>query len=203
KIIAADDKLLKSSGFIKSLGSARPIYSLTAKNSNDQILPNFAAPVRIYFNWLDSDNNGIIDNSDIREKYISIYCLDEINNQWIKVNTAIDELNNSASADVNHFSVYTLFGANFTEGGILFYPNPTLNKKINLSITTAPQSGNTMRLTIINPFGRLVYENSFPLVSGTVNQFFDIDLSALPVGGYYAKIEYGGFSKILGIGIGK
>ncbi|MBP7652126.1 hypothetical protein KA977_01805 [Candidatus Dependentiae bacterium] len=201
KIITADDKLLKSSGFIKSLGSARPIYQLTAQNSSDQIVNNFVMPVTIYFNWSDADNDGIIDNTDIKEKYISIYCLDENTTEWIKLSTEINEITNSVSTTTQHFSIYSLFGSNFNDGNILFYPNPTINKKINLMIT--PQSGNSLHFTIINPFGRLVYENTFSITPGTVNQFFDIDLSALPVGGYYAKLEFGGISKILGIGIGK
>ncbi|HPP86628.1 MAG TPA: hypothetical protein PLM75_02055 [bacterium] len=201
KVIAADNKLLSESGFVKSLGIARNVYEIKAYNSADQIIANFNEPMILYLGWADINNDGIIDNTDVEEKYVTIYRLNEANNIWEKIPTQVDATNNLAYALLNHFSIYTLFGVNYSSGQILFYPNPTMNKKINL--LAVPQVSNILSLTIINPFGRIVYQNQFNVTPGIENHITNIDLSKLPVGGYYAKIIMDGIEKILGVGIAK
>lgn len=58
--------------------------------------------------YKDIDNNGTIDGTDLKENNLSIYCLNEWDRIWEKVESVVDISGNSVTALVKHFSVYTL-----------------------------------------------------------------------------------------------
>jgi hypothetical protein len=197
----ADDKLLSKNGFLKDMEGARILFRITPRNENDEYVQNLNDNIIIYFSWLDENNDNIVDNTVIEEKYLKLYKFDEINEVWNEIQGTIDSVNNRIFVNTNKCSIFTVFGSKFETGDFWFYPNPTLTKKINLFV--APLTDNILNLKIVNPFGRAVYSKSFNIVPGQANYIKDIDLKKLPFGGYYGKISFDGKTHITGIGIAK
>ncbi|MFX0140435.1 MAG: hypothetical protein ACFFDN_42745, partial [Candidatus Hodarchaeota archaeon] len=61
----------------------------------------------------DADNNGIIDGCKINESTLRMFCLNEQNEKWEKVNWSwVNPIQNSVSAKLKHLSTFCLMGVN-------------------------------------------------------------------------------------------
>lgn len=64
-------------------------------------------------------------NPPVREDTLSAWSLDEVNRLWVRAPSRVDAANDTLVADVEHFSVYALFGAADTVVTDIFaYPVP-------------------------------------------------------------------------------
>ncbi|MFH1958039.1 MAG: FG-GAP-like repeat-containing protein [bacterium] len=105
---------------------------------------NFAAEVKITIPYKDK-GNGIVDETSppIRERTLSIYWLDEAHNLWVRIpSSEVDEDNNTVSATVKHFSVYTIMGTNLWDLSAAYaFPVPYIaGKDANGKPTVPPET---------------------------------------------------------------
>ena len=68
----------------------------------------FTAPVDLYIPYADTDNNGIIDGTDIPEDEVSVWYYNETKSSWEEVPILDrDMVNNLVHVQATHFSIYT------------------------------------------------------------------------------------------------
>lgn len=140
-----------------------------------RITSNFQTSVTITIPYEDTNQDGIVDGTNINEKSLKIYYLDEADSQWVLVGGVVDSQNNTVSAEVSHFSVYRLMATSEVSenlDNVVVYPNPFKPNDGNARTGTWSQGiifGNlTSRATIkiYTIAGELVRELEKPPATG-------------------------------------
>jgi len=127
------------------------IYLKIVLESSQRVLNR---PVTISMPYPDVDNNGIVDGTNIYEKYLKVNIWDGTN--WKELPTHIDAINNIVTGITLHFTIFSAFGALAKDlDDVWVFPNPfrqgggdTVIKFLNLT------EGTTVR--IYNIAGELV-----------------------------------------------
>ncbi|OGS23062.1 MAG: hypothetical protein A2252_08050 [Elusimicrobia bacterium RIFOXYA2_FULL_39_19] len=201
--IPSSDRKYKSAGMFRSIELA---------SGQKTLLKN----VTIIIAYADEDNDGIIDDTDMREENIKILYYDESSRIWKKDSeTTVDKINNTASIQVGHFSLFGIFAAASNNlDNVLVYPNPYVpydgadDNGIPYSQGNS-QSGivfenltEAVKIYIYTVSGELVFD-SYIESSGTFN--WDVknnNGSELASGGYLAVIVSStGERKVFKLGI--
>jgi hypothetical protein len=114
-IYTLDVKGGNSSNFsIGTLLNLFQYYEITSNLANG----DFKVDLTFYYN--DSDNDGLIDGTQILEDSLNIYYY--VNNSWVLIqNPSINKNKNTISITVNHFTLFSVFGTQ------LFVSNPPGN----------------------------------------------------------------------------
>ncbi len=121
----------------------------------------FLAPLTITMSYPDADNDGRIDIDLLKETTAWIYYLDPAFGKWVPLpgvvrNTAA----NTVSAEVSHFSVYSVRSAGSSAADISAlkaYPNPCDLRSVHaLTIEGIPADAAGARVYIYNEAGELV-----------------------------------------------
>ncbi|MFH1714918.1 MAG: carboxypeptidase regulatory-like domain-containing protein [Elusimicrobiota bacterium] len=124
KIQQAEDKIIEAGDIQKgSIAIELNMYKLNGERLNQE----FLFPVTITIPYLDENQDGVVDNTDIYEKNLNVYLLDENLEEWILQGGIVDEEQNTITLALSHFSVYTVFGAPGAENDLskaIVYPNP-------------------------------------------------------------------------------
>ena len=135
----------------------------SARTTAGAPVTTFAAPVTITLGYPDADNDGRIDMDLIEESKAWIYYLDTAAGRWTPVpGVTRDAGANTLSAQVAHFSVYSVRAAGDAGPGIgelRAYPNPCdLRTASSLTIDGVPIDAVGTRAYIFNSAGELVRE---------------------------------------------
>lgn len=105
----ADNSIIDDKGInpIKTVNLYRDIMAI-GDISHDEI-KSFDKPLIISIPYSDDDQNGVVDNTNIREQSLRMFYLDEDQKRWVLVpNSQVDFTGNSVNASVSHFSIYTI-----------------------------------------------------------------------------------------------
>lgn len=123
----------------------------------DFTLPS--ATIVITIPYPDTNDDGIVDGTNILETNLRIFYLNETLNRWEMVTPyTLDTVNNLVYGYVNHLSVFGLLGiaSGSALSGILVYPNPFYAKRDGfVTITNIPLTGSAC-VYIYNLAGELV-----------------------------------------------
>lgn len=135
----------------------------SARNTAGAPVTVFAAPVTITLGYPDANDDGRIDMDLIEESKAWIYYLDPAAGRWTPVpGVTRDAGANTLSAQVSHFSVYSVRAAGDAGPGIgelRAYPNPCdLRAASSLTIDGVPIDAAGTRAYIFNSAGELVRE---------------------------------------------
>jgi hypothetical protein len=90
----------------------------------------FDEPVTMVIHYADADQNGVVDSTDILEKYLRVWYYDTslTPNQWVLIGGDVDEVANTLTIQTNHFSTYGIFGTKYENKfklvDLRIYPNP-------------------------------------------------------------------------------
>lgn len=113
------------------------IAKIASFNENDTLLTNnFIAPATITISYLDSNQDGIVDNTNppIKEIGLGIYKLVGTGgtSHWERIQaSSVDSLANIVKAPITSFSTYVLIGPvsrSISLENIYLYPNPAFPK---------------------------------------------------------------------------
>ncbi|MCX5786245.1 MAG: lectin like domain-containing protein [Elusimicrobia bacterium] len=138
------------------------VRDFSAKSELDAQIHNFPAPPTITMAYPDADADGMVDGDNVREDLTWIYWLDEVSGSWVPLpGVSHDYSANTLSADVNHFSVYSIrvkSVSGLTFSNLRVYPNPCdFNKTpYRLTIAGIPQDETAPAVYIYNSAGELV-----------------------------------------------
>jgi len=157
--VAAYDSASADSTKIFSSDLAR---EFTARDGAGAAVTTFLAPLTITMTYPDGDNDGRIDMDLLRETTVWIYYMDPAAGKWTPLpgvvrNTAA----NTLSAEVSHFSVYSVRSAGVSEtdiGSLKAYPNPCdfRSAPYALTIEGVPADAAGTKVYIYNEAGELV-----------------------------------------------
>jgi len=95
-----------------------------------RVISTFTYPVSISLPYPDNGGDGFADGyfPKVPVRDLKIYVLDETEFEWLLVGGTTDTVKSVVTADVSHFSVYTLIGtvlaASDNLNNIIVYPNP-------------------------------------------------------------------------------
>jgi len=130
-IHAANETLQKDTRGNKDRMVSESIVEFNAYDTNGtRQTGNFGAAVTITLPYNDANDDGIVDNTSppLDVSSLKIYVLNEITEKWEEVSGSIvDSDLKTVSADVTHFSVYSLLAQpaySATLGGAHAYPTP-------------------------------------------------------------------------------
>ena len=128
KIISANNN-----SSIIPMASINLYRDFSAKDTNTQAaVTNFAMPVIIKIPYPDANNDGVVDGTNIREDRLTLFWLNETASTWEEIaDTTPDYTQNIISANVYHFSIYSL----------LAYASPNLNSVRVYPVPWTPGSG--------------------------------------------------------------
>ena len=123
---AANDKM---SRLIGPFAQPVAIREFSALDSNGRLIEtHFTNNVSVTIPYLDSDGDGFVDGTSprVRVKKLAVYVLDEDHGLWNRIpNGSVDSSARTTSANVPHFSVYSLFGVPDTDVSQSYaYPVP-------------------------------------------------------------------------------
>lgn len=82
---------------------AKQVYNFSL-TTNGAKLSEFSSPLVLTFKYTMDDVYGLDENS------LKIYSWDEINRKWVLAGGTLDKSNKTITLNVNHFSIYGLFG---------------------------------------------------------------------------------------------
>ncbi|MBP7651903.1 hypothetical protein KA977_00680 [Candidatus Dependentiae bacterium] len=143
------------------------------EKSDGTKLTNFDSNyIQLYISYPDDDNDLIVDGTisplfkGMPVTSLNFYWLNENSNQWeIVTNSVNDPINKLVSVRINHFSIYSVFGANISLnlglGNVKVYPNPFKpNSGIghNNVIFDNVQPGTRLRIFTVT--GQIISENT-------------------------------------------
>lgn len=157
--VAAYDAASADSTKIFSSDLAR---EFTARDGAGAAVTAFLAPLTITMTYPDGDNDGRIDMDLLRESTAWIYYMDPVAGKWTPLpGVARNAAANTLSAEVSHFSVYSVRSAGISEtdiGSLKAYPNPCdfRSAPYALTIEGIPADAAGTRVYIYNEAGELV-----------------------------------------------
>lgn len=156
--VAAADAASPDSLKIYSVDLSR---DFTARTTGGAQVTTFAAPVTVTLGYPDADGDGRIDVDLIKESTAWIYYLDPAAGRWTPVpGVRRDAAANTLSADVSHFSVYSVRSTGSSDSGmgsLKGYPNPCdFRAAAALTISGVPVDAAGVMAYIYNAAGELV-----------------------------------------------
>lgn len=108
-------------------------------SSDTRITDNFDAPVTITLYYDDADDDGYVDNVSppVKGEDLLLYRLDETSGLWVRVpGSTVDTDSKNVSAQVLHFSVYTLMSSPSLDLNLAYaYPVPFKPSEGHTTIT--------------------------------------------------------------------
>ncbi|HOW90007.1 MAG TPA: hypothetical protein PL037_06975, partial [Elusimicrobiales bacterium] len=134
----------------------------TARSPSGALISGFLAPVTIKLCYPDADNDGRIDGDYIEESRTGLYWLDESSSRWTRVNGAQRlTASNCLSAQVSHFSVYSVRALDAAESGlgnVKAFPSPCYFDRSPgvLTVRGIPLDAVRPEIDIYNVAGELV-----------------------------------------------
>ncbi len=142
---------------VKPTGVYRDIKAIS-HNSGQQI-KTFDKYLTITIPYSDTDNNGIIDGTNIDKSLLKMFYLDETNMKWMLIENSKDNpWKNNITAEVNHCTIFTIMSFSPSPLSAAFgYPNPCYVKKDGyLRISNIPLTAKNVKIYIYNIAGELV-----------------------------------------------
>lgn len=148
----------KLSNIIKPLNTYKKVIAKGDISGSD--IKIFQKDITLSIPYKDENQDGYVDGSNIHEKTLRIFHLNEINQEWEEVPTSqVIENENRVIASINSLSIYAIFSyllSNNTYDNIIAFPNPCYMKKDKyLNITNIPNLEN-LKIYIYNIAGDLV-----------------------------------------------
>jgi len=147
-----DDKAIKLTGIYKEIKA-------TGDNTGQQI-NLFDKPLTITIPYSDTDQNGILDGTNINETFLKMFYLDETNMKWVLINNSKDNPNdNNVTSEVNHLTIFTIMPISSPTSlkTVFGYPNPCYASKDRyLRISNIPLTAQNVKIYIYNIAGELV-----------------------------------------------
>ena len=145
---------------IRSVDLAREFKARTAAGAP---ITDFSAhPLTIALGYPDANNDGRIDGDFINENLAWLYYMDEVSGKWTPLAGVVRHpLGNTLSAEVSHFSVYSVRVSAASDqglGGLKAYPNPCDLRSVpaGLTISGIPVDAVSPAVYIYNEAGELV-----------------------------------------------
>lgn len=201
KVRLANSSLESSQGFFRTLGLNPIMYDINCYTIDGRQISQFVHNLKISFRYDDNNNDGIVDGTNINEKLLRPFFLNDTGSVWqIIENYELDSINKKVIFYLNHLTILSILASNIAMQEVWIYPNPTENKKINLFCR--PSKSGIVKISITTPLGHNVYKGEFYFDSINPTPV-EIDLKDLPVGAYFVIIKINNEQKILGLGIGK
>ncbi len=156
--VAAHDSASADSRKIFSADLAR---EFTARDGAGAAVTTFPAPLTITMVYPDADNDGRIDMDLLRENTAWLYYMDPVAAKWTPLPGVVrNAAANTLSAEVSHFSVYSVRSAGVSEtdiGSLKAYPNPCDFRSVpSLTIEGVPADAAGTKVYIYNEAGELV-----------------------------------------------
>ncbi len=150
-----------AAGGTQKIFPADLVREFTARDTASVPISNFDLPVTITLSYPDADSDGRIDGNLIDENLARIYYLDEPHNLWTPVPGCVrDTVLNTVSADVSHFSVYSVRAQSLLSvslSGLKAYPNPCdLTRNATVNIAGIPLEAANVKVYIYDSAGDLV-----------------------------------------------
>lgn len=188
-------------------GTIREINAYTAQG---QYTLGFSAPVTISMAYSDINNDGLVDNTNLRVGALRILVLDETEGRWeASPDITIDTLQKRVSSVLRHFSVYGLFGSDAAAslGNVQIFPSPWKRgaggafDATELTFSALTETG---VLRIYSLDNRLVTEIPYDTTNGGVVRWDgrNGDGAEIVSGVYFVRIEAStGESRILKFGV--
>ncbi len=106
----------------------RPEHQFLIRNTRTgEYLHNLDTWIQISITYPDTNADGYVDGTNVRENTLQMYYLDEQFGKWILVpDAAHDEERNVVTTRVRHLTIFTLVGVSTATNatGIVIYPNP-------------------------------------------------------------------------------
>ncbi|MBI4368892.1 MAG: PQQ-binding-like beta-propeller repeat protein [Elusimicrobia bacterium] len=142
-------------------------------------LKTFQTPITLTLPYLDENNDGYVDGTDIHESELRLYYFDEASRQWMPVTTMerftapatrvtsggsviLSHDGKRIEAQLNHFTLFALFAARLaaTAANVIVYPNPAIVPQGMrlIAFDGLPASG---KIQIYSIAGRLVKETEY------------------------------------------
>jgi hypothetical protein len=153
----------KMSQLIGAFAQPVAIREFSALNSSGQLIKsNFLNSVSVDIPYVDADGDGFVDGTSprVRVKKLSVYVLDETHGLWTRIpNGSVDASARRTSARVQHFSVYSVFGAPDTDVSLSYaFPvpfRPSLGHT-NVVFTQLPSEGSIRIYTVAGELVRKI-----------------------------------------------
>jgi len=83
---------------------ARHSFALSAQDMSGNPVVDFSEPVTVEVNYSDADLTYVLENT------LSLYSWDDLTSAWLPISTVLDLVNNKATADITHLSLFSLMG---------------------------------------------------------------------------------------------
>ncbi|MBU1078368.1 MAG: Ig-like domain-containing protein, partial [Spirochaetes bacterium] len=126
--IAAADALIGANQFYKIIGSDDLYKDISAFNRNLIDMNGLVNDAQLFINYSDTDNDGIVDGTDIHESRLKLFVLNEQTGEWEVVEDSyVDVANNKVYGNISRFGIYTVMGYYESEDfddSFLTFPNP-------------------------------------------------------------------------------
>lgn len=133
----------------------------SARDADGLPVTSFLSPVTITMPYPDADNDGRIDMDLLRESTAWLYYLDTAAGRWTPLPGVVrNPAANTLSAEVSHFSVYSVRSAGISAtdiGSLKVYPNPCDFRSVpSITIEGIPADAAAAQVHIYNEAGELV-----------------------------------------------
>jgi len=124
KLIEEANSKVEGDQFRKIIDSFDTYKKITGEDRNGKKVRRFNNKVRLYIEYHDEDNDGIVDGTDIKENNLKLFKLNEQTGTWELVKgSKVDTANNEVYADIEETGTYCLM-ADYDSESIISYPNP-------------------------------------------------------------------------------
>ena len=148
-------------GTIYPIPGCNLIRSFTAFDSTTgKSVSNFSQYVRITIPYPDLNNNGYVNNTNIRANTLKLCFIDKKSNKWVIMeNSVIDASQKTVTAEVSHFSTFGIFSVApaMDNAEINAYPNPCRPAKDPIvTFGNIPLGMGDVKILIFNVAGELI-----------------------------------------------
>lgn len=148
---------------IRSTGGK--IYQLTLLDANDQPITSFSGTILLTMNYLDTDNDGYLDGTNVREELLRLCKLNEATDKWELVSNYTRDLSaNSFTIQTGNFGIFAIAAFKApasTLTGTVNYPNPFAAGTESTTIAYTLTKDSEVTIRIFNLIGDLVRKLEF------------------------------------------
>lgn len=149
--------------------SIRPIVTestareiIAESDSTSKEIKDFKGSIIITIPYLDENQDGIVDGTEIKENSLKMFYLDENTRKWIPIgNSEVNPICNNVTTNVSHLSIFCIMAyiqsSDFTN--VTVFPNPWYSDKHraeNIRIANLPVEGPEIIIYVYNIAGELV-----------------------------------------------
>ncbi|HAH31465.1 MAG TPA: hypothetical protein DCL44_04020, partial [Elusimicrobia bacterium] len=132
----------------------------TARTGANAEVSSFLKDISVSIPYPDSDNNGVVDGTTVKDTDLRMFYIDERFSQWVVLpDSEVLPSENRVVGKTRHFTIFGLFSwfGSFTSAkGVIAYPNPCDMKKDKLLLDGIPVSFTAAKVYIYNIAGELV-----------------------------------------------